>query len=97
MGRELIVCYSRRGQNLVGERFSEYDSYLVLSHFKGHAMASFGGAIKNISSGLGSKAGKCLIHTGGKKRKAANSPNYKPDSILTRQRAGIVLKNRSSA
>ncbi len=52
--------------NLVGSHFGNYDSYVVLSHFKGHAMAGFGGAIKNISIGLGSKEGKCLIHTGGK-------------------------------
>ena len=56
---------SRLTENLVGAAFSEYDSYLVLSHFKGHAMAGFGGAIKNISIGLGSQEGKCLIHTGG--------------------------------
>ena len=41
-------------ENFVGEHFADYDSYLVLSHFKGHAMAGFGGAIKNISIGLGS-------------------------------------------
>lgn len=52
-------------ENLVGAHFADYDSYLVLSHFKGHAMAGFGGAIKNISIGLGSREGKCLIHTGG--------------------------------
>ncbi len=52
--------------NLVGGHFGNYDSYIVLSHFKGHAMAGFGGAIKNISIGLGSQEGKCLIHTGGK-------------------------------
>lgn len=52
-------------QNLVGSHFSDYDSYIILSHFKGHAMAGFGGAIKNISIGLGSKEGKCLIHTAG--------------------------------
>ena len=52
-------------ENLVGEHFGEYDSYLVLSHFKGHAMAGFGGAIKNISIGLGSSEGKCWIHSGG--------------------------------
>ena len=52
--------------NLVGSHFANYDSYVVLSHFKGHAMAGFGGAIKNISIGLGSKEGKCLIHTGGR-------------------------------
>ena len=57
---------SRLSENLVGAAFGDYDSYLVLSHFKGHAMAGFGGAIKNISIGLGSKEGKCLIHTGGK-------------------------------
>ena len=49
----------------VGSHFTNYDSYVVLSHFKGHAMAGFGGAIKNISIGLGSQEGKCLIHTGG--------------------------------
>lgn len=53
-------------ENYVGSAFSDYDSYLVLSHFKGHAMAGFGGAIKNISIGLGSTEGKCLIHTAGK-------------------------------
>lgn len=53
-------------ENLVGVHFPEYDGYLVLSHFKGHAMAGFGGAIKNISIGLGSQEGKCLIHTAGK-------------------------------
>lgn len=53
-------------ENYVGSAFSNYDSYLVLSHFKGHAMAGFGGAIKNISIGLGSQERKCLIHTAGK-------------------------------
>lgn len=53
-------------ENLVGAAFADYDSYLVLSHFKGHQMAGFGGALKNISIGLGSTEGKCLIHTGGK-------------------------------
>lgn len=56
---------TRLQENLVGEHFGEYDSYLVLSHFKGHAMAGFGGAVKNISIGLGSQEGKCLIHTAG--------------------------------
>ena len=52
-------------ENLVGAHFPEYDGYLVLSHFKGHAMAGFGGAIKNISIGMASQEGKCLIHTAG--------------------------------
>lgn len=56
---------SHLDKNLVGGHFADYDSYLVLSHFKGHAMAGFGGAVKNISIGLGSQEGKCLIHTAG--------------------------------
>lgn len=59
---------TRLTENLVGAHFPEYDGYLVLSHFKGHAMAGFGGAIKNISIGLGSQEGKCLIHTAGESR-----------------------------
>ena len=49
----------------VGSHFANYDSFLVLSHFKGHAMAGFGGAIKNISIGFGSSMGKVWIHSGG--------------------------------
>ena len=55
-------------ENFVGKKFANYDSYLILSHFKGHAMAGFGGAIKNISIGLGSSEGKCWIHSGGTSR-----------------------------
>ena len=46
-------------EDFVGTHFPNYDYYLVLSHFKGHAMAGFGGAIKNISIGLGSSL-KCF-------------------------------------
>lgn len=56
---------TRLTENYVGAAFGDYDSYLVLSHFKGHAMAGFGGAIKNISIGLASSEGKSWIHTGG--------------------------------
>lgn len=52
-------------EDFVGTHFPNYDYYLVLSHFKGHAMAGFGGAIKNISIGLGSSQGKAWIHSGG--------------------------------
>ncbi len=52
-------------EDYVGAAFKDYDSYLVLSHFKGHAMAGFGGALKNISIGLASSMGKCWIHSGG--------------------------------
>lgn len=59
---------TRLSENFVGAHFPEYDGYLVLSHFKGHAMAGFGGAIKNISIGLGSSEGKCWIHSAGTSR-----------------------------
>ncbi len=49
----------------VGAAFANYDSVLVLSHFKGHAMAGMGGALKNISIGIASPAGKTRIHTAG--------------------------------
>jgi uncharacterized Fe-S center protein len=51
--------------NRVGTHFPNYDSYLVLSHFKGHTAGGFGGAIKNISIGLASSEGKLWIHSGG--------------------------------
>jgi uncharacterized Fe-S center protein len=53
-------------ENYVGARFSEYDFHIVLSHFKGHAMGGFGGALKNTSIGYGSSRGKMWIHTGGR-------------------------------
>ncbi len=55
-------------ENYVGAAFADYDSYLVLSHFKGHSMAGFGGAIKNISIGLASSEGKAWIHSAGASR-----------------------------
>ena len=55
-------------ENYVGAAFTDYDSYLILSHFKGHSMAGYGGAIKNISIGLGSSEGKAWIHSGGTSR-----------------------------
>ncbi|MBR0151147.1 MAG: DUF362 domain-containing protein [Synergistaceae bacterium] len=51
----------------VGSHFKNYDFVLVLSHFKGHAMGGFGGAIKNISIGIASSRGKVIIHTAGTK------------------------------
>ena len=60
-----VNCGIRLKENYVGTHFPDYDSYLILSHFKGHVMAGFGGAIKNISIGLGSSKGKAWIHSGG--------------------------------
>ena len=53
-------------ENLVGKNLMNYDSMIVLSHFKGHPMGGFGGALKQLSIGCASSVGKCLIHSGGK-------------------------------
>lgn len=52
--------------DLVGKNLANYDSMLVLSHFKGHPMGGYGGALKQLSIGCASTAGKCLIHSAGK-------------------------------
>ena len=49
-------------ENFVGEHFAKYDSMLILSHYKGHAMGGFGGALKNMSIGIASSHGKAHIH-----------------------------------
>lgn len=56
---------TRLKENIVGSHFSNYGSMIILSHFKGHMMAGFGGAIKNASIGIAAPAGKINIHTGG--------------------------------
>lgn len=48
--------------NYVGKNLADYDSMLVLSHFKGHPMGGYGGALKNISIGIASSHGKAYIH-----------------------------------
>lgn len=53
-------------QDFVGAHLLNYNFLIVLSHFKGHAMGGFGGAIKNMSIGIASSAGKCWIHSSGK-------------------------------
>ena len=55
-------------ENFVGSHYPAYDFTVVLSHFKGHAMGGFGGAVKNISIGIASSAGKAWIHSAGKTR-----------------------------
>ena len=53
-------------EDFVGSHYLNYDFTIVLSHLKGHAMGGFGGAIKNISIGIASSAGKAWIHSAGK-------------------------------
>lgn len=52
-------------KNYVGSHMKNYDSMLILSHFKGHAMGGFGGALKNMSIGIASSHGKAYIHGAG--------------------------------
>ena len=52
-------------ENLVGKNIVNYDSMLVLAHFKGHPMGGYGGALKQLSIGCASRAGKALIHSAG--------------------------------
>ncbi len=62
------IPYSGSGRirhAIVGSHFKNYDSILVLSHFKGHMMAGFGGAIKNVGIGMSSKTGKIYVHSAG--------------------------------
>lgn len=66
-------------ENYVGVNLMKYDSLLVLSHFKGHPMGGFGGALKNISIGIASSHGKAHIHGAGNAAKIWSSEH---DSFL---------------
>ena len=52
-------------ENHLGKNIVNYDSMLVLAHFKGHPMGGYGGALKQLSIGCASRAGKALIHSAG--------------------------------
>ena len=63
---ELAIPGGRRiRKNFVGKNIADYDSMLVLSHFKGHPMGGYGGAIKQLSIGVASSKGKQYIHGAG--------------------------------
>ena len=51
-------------ENYVGEHLRDYNSCLVLAHFKGHPFGGFGGAVKQLSIGFASREGKAHTHTG---------------------------------
>ncbi|WP_075559412.1 DUF362 domain-containing protein [Parabacteroides timonensis] len=61
-------------RDIVGKSFLNYDFTVVLSHFKGHSMGGFGGAIKNISIGIASANGKRYIHSAGTSTTSWGSP-----------------------
>ena len=63
---ELAIPEGKRIQkNYVGKNLENYDSLLVLSHFKGHPMGGYGGALKQLSIGIASSFGKAYIHGAG--------------------------------
>lgn len=67
---ELAIPDGKRIQkNYVGKNIVNYDSMLVLSHFKGHPMGGYGGAIKQLSIGVASSFGKAYIHGAGEPEK----------------------------
>lgn len=61
-------------RDIVGSHFPNYDFVINLSHFKGHGMAGFGGALKNMSIGIASSKGKTLIHSAGKSTEEWGEP-----------------------
>lgn len=65
--------------DIVGKDFLNYDFTIILSHFKGHAMGGFGGAIKNMSIGIASSNGKAWIHSAGKMRVPAEAWKNLPE------------------
>ena len=81
-------------ENLVGAHFADYDGFLVMSHFKGHQMAGFGGALKNISIGMASREGKLLIHSAGENRESwssASTPDFL-ESMADASKAVLVAQ-----
>lgn len=69
-------------KNIVGAGLKNYDSLLMLQHFKGHLMAGFGGALKNMSIGLASAAGKINIHTSAQSTKFEDAFTTDQDKFL---------------
>lgn len=80
-------------QDFVGSHFRKYDSFLVLSHFKGHAMGGFGGAMKNISIGIASSSGKSWIHSAGT-RKTGFVPAAQDDFLESMAEAAGAVMNK---
>ena len=65
-------------KDLVGAAFTNYTGFVILNHFKGHQMSGFGGALKNLSIGVASTAGKARIHSGGKTDKTPDCWRMQP-------------------
>ena len=82
-GNEFIEVNVDGFKAKIGKGLEKYDSMIVISHFKGHMMAGYGGAIKNIGMGLGNRAGKLHMHS-----------NIKPSIINSKCKGcGICYNN----
>ena len=68
-------------ENHVGRNIAGYDSMLVLAHFKGHPMGGYGGALKQLSIGCASRAGKALIHSASKTEDRFDTWKMHADSV----------------
>lgn len=77
-------------QNFVGKNIKNYDSMLVLSHFKGHPMGGYGGALKQLSIGVASSYGKAYIHGAGDVKKIWSS-NHDSFSESMADAAGSIV------
>jgi len=71
-----------KGWDYVGKAFKDYNFHIVLSHFKGHQMGGFGGALKNMSIGYASSMGKAWIHSAGTSRTSPFGGSNTQDSFL---------------
>ncbi len=72
--------------DIVGDHLKNYDSMLILSHFKGHLMGGFGGALKNISIGFASRNGKAFIHSVG----ATDNPEVMMQNLFDREQDAFI-------
>ena len=86
MGGEIEIPVAKHrhiAYDIVGKHIDDYDSIFVLSHFKGHPMGGFGGALKNVSIGIASSNGKRWIHSVGRWRPTTG---WKPTKMTSSNR-----------
>lgn len=88
---EMALPNGKRIQkNFVGKNLANYDSMLVLSHFKGHPMGGYGGALKQLSIGIASSFGKAYIHGAGVPEKIWTSDHDSFLESMADAAAGVV-------
>ena len=72
-----ITTHNKINITYAGKKIHDYDSCLILSHFKGHGSGGFGGALKQLSIGFGSTKGKTWIHTAGQSTNHSEISKYR--------------------